>query len=173
MVLASHQCSRLQKILHRPVAEPAARQGHVPTLFIPAGTRGFLDWETGEIRLKHILIPIDRTPAPQHSIDYVAGLSKFLRCDEPITATLVHVGEDSRLPLVINLPADNSVTWEKLVLQGDVTECMHKLTVDRSSDVIVVTTAGHHGFLDALRGSTSERILHSLTVPMLSIPETR
>jgi hypothetical protein len=33
-----------------------------------------------------------------------------------------------------------------------------------------MTTAGRHGFLDALFGSTMERVLHSGAYPLLAIP---
>jgi hypothetical protein len=34
----------------------------------------------------------------------------------------------------------------------------------------VMATLGHHGFLDALRGSTTERIVRNSTCPVLAIP---
>jgi nucleotide-binding universal stress UspA family protein len=33
-----------------------------------------------------------------------------------------------------------------------------------------MATHGHHGFLDALRGSTTERVLHDATCPLLAVP---
>jgi nucleotide-binding universal stress UspA family protein len=38
------------------------------------------------------------------------------------------------------------------------------------ADLVVMATAGHHGFLDALRGSTTERVLRKLTCPLLAVP---
>lgn len=40
----------------------------------------------------------------------------------------------------------------------------------RERDLIVLTTAGHHGILDALRGGTTERILRSARCPVLATP---
>jgi nucleotide-binding universal stress UspA family protein len=39
-----------------------------------------------------------------------------------------------------------------------------------AADLIVMTTAGRHGFLDALRGSTTERVLGGGALPLLAIP---
>ena len=39
-----------------------------------------------------------------------------------------------------------------------------------SADLIVMTTAGRDGFLDGLRGSTTERVLRGGMVPVLAIP---
>ena len=41
---------------------------------------------------------------------------------------------------------------------------------ERAADLIVMTTAGRHGFLDALRGSTTERVLRGGAIPLLAIP---
>jgi nucleotide-binding universal stress UspA family protein len=37
-------------------------------------------------------------------------------------------------------------------------------------DLMVLATQGHIGFLDALRGSTTERVLRGAHCPVLSVP---
>jgi nucleotide-binding universal stress UspA family protein len=37
-------------------------------------------------------------------------------------------------------------------------------------DLIVLTTQGHRDFLDALRGSTTERVLRGAHCPVLAVP---
>jgi len=41
---------------------------------------------------------------------------------------------------------------------------------DWPPDMIGMATAGHHGFLDALRGSTTERVLRRSPCPLLAVP---
>jgi nucleotide-binding universal stress UspA family protein len=41
---------------------------------------------------------------------------------------------------------------------------------ERAADLIVMTTEGRSGFLDALRGSTTERVLRSGALPLLAVP---
>jgi nucleotide-binding universal stress UspA family protein len=41
---------------------------------------------------------------------------------------------------------------------------------DWQPDLIGMPTAGHHGFLDALRGSTTERVLRRAPCPLLVVP---
>jgi len=36
-------------------------------------------------------------------------------------------------------------------------------------DLLAMTTSGHDGFLDVLRGSTTERVLHRAPCPVLSV----
>ncbi|HEY3719491.1 MAG TPA: universal stress protein, partial [Roseiarcus sp.] len=38
------------------------------------------------------------------------------------------------------------------------------------ADLIVMPTAGHVGYLDALRGSTTERVLRQAPCPVLAMP---
>jgi nucleotide-binding universal stress UspA family protein len=39
-----------------------------------------------------------------------------------------------------------------------------------AADLIVMATAGHSGVLDALRGSTTERVLRRARCPVLAVP---
>jgi nucleotide-binding universal stress UspA family protein len=39
----------------------------------------------------------------------------------------------------------------------------------QSADLIAMTTAGRHGFLDALRGSTTEQVLEHAPCPVLAV----
>jgi len=40
-----------------------------------------------------------------------------------------------------------------------------------SPDLIVMATQGHRDFLDALRGSTTERVLRGVQCPVLAVPD--
>jgi nucleotide-binding universal stress UspA family protein len=63
------------------------------------------------------------------------------------------------------------VRFERLAREGDALEEIVKLAAAPPADLVVMTTAGHHGFLDALRGSTTERVLRRVGCPLLAIPE--
>ena len=61
-------------------------------------------------------------------------------------------------------------TWDRTVRRGEVVEQILAVGTAGAADLIVLTTQGHVGFLDALRGSTSERILRAAQCPVLAIP---
>ena len=84
--------------------------------------------------------------------------------------TLVHVGDKRRCRqcACLNEKAGHGST----VRQGEVVEQILQVAAERSADLIVMTTQGHHGFLDALRGSTTERVLHGARCPLLAVPAT-
>ena len=53
---------------------------------------------------------------------------------------------------------------------GDVIEGIVNSAKEHKADLIVLATDGRNGFLDALRGSHSERILRYGVAPLLTIP---
>jgi nucleotide-binding universal stress UspA family protein len=83
--------------------------------------------------------------------------------------TVLHVGEGTELPQV-QLPEVVGWQWKTLVKPGDVVEVISETASAVNAGLIVVTTEGRHGFLDALRGSHSERILQQAPCPLLAIP---
>jgi len=168
IVLATHQRDGLSRWLHKAVAEPIARRSKAMTLFIPHGVEGFVAAADGTITLQRILIPVDAVPRPQPAVEAAAVTALALGC-EAVSFTLAYVGSAGDMP-VVREGAWPGWTWEKMVRQGDVVEQLLEVAATRSSDLIVLTTAGHHGVLDALRGSTTERLLRGARCPVLAIP---
>jgi len=60
--------------------------------------------------------------------------------------------------------------WEKRLESGDVIEAIVESAKHLGADVIVMSTDGRNEFLDALRGSHSERVLRQATAPLLTVP---
>ncbi len=60
--------------------------------------------------------------------------------------------------------------WNKVTKQGDVIDGICETAQETEADLIVMVTDGRHGFLDALRGSHSERVLRRSPCPLLVIP---
>jgi universal stress protein family protein len=83
--------------------------------------------------------------------------------------TLVHVGDTEEMPTV-HMPERDGWTREQTVRHGEVVEQILQVAAERSADLIVMTTQDHHGFLDALRGSTTERVLRGARCPLLAVP---
>jgi nucleotide-binding universal stress UspA family protein len=63
-------------------------------------------------------------------------------------------------------------TWHKMAKQGNVIEVILETAREIDADLILMSTDGRNGFLDALRGSHSERILRHAPCPLLAIPES-
>jgi hypothetical protein len=54
-------------------------------------------------------------------------------------------------------------------IRGEVKETILHIAQERQADMIAMPTAGHQGFLDALRGSTTEQVLRQAPCPVLAI----
>ena len=82
---------------------------------------------------------------------------------------LVYVGEQPDMPsLEIETGAPFEITRE--ARSGEVVNEILAAAAARQADLIAMATAGHHGFLDALRGSTTERVLRQAPCPVLAVP---
>jgi nucleotide-binding universal stress UspA family protein len=53
---------------------------------------------------------------------------------------------------------------------GNVIEQILRTATECQADLIAMATAGHQGFQDALRGSTTERVLRHAPCPVLAVP---
>ena len=138
------------------------------TLLIPGDVEGFVSHEDGSVNLTQIVIPIARTPRPEPALNAAAGLVQKWNCAEG-TFVLVHVGNSNTMPAV-RLPEVPGWTWKKELRTGDVIEEIVKSAKENKAGLIALATDGRNGFLDALRGSHSERILRHGVAPLLTIP---
>jgi nucleotide-binding universal stress UspA family protein len=150
------------------VAEPIARASEEMTLFVPHGVGGFVSPQDGGTSLTNVLIPVDHKPSPCAAIEAAARLAAIVRSAD-VRCTLLHVGERRDAPGV-QLPDLPNWTWEWSTVRGDVVEAILETAARVRADLLIMATAGHHGFLDALRGSTTERVLRGARCPLLAIP---
>ncbi len=168
IVLATHQYHGLERLTHKTIAESVARRSGEMTLFIPDGVDGFVSLADGSVKLKHILIPVDHTPHPQIALDAAASLAALLGCAD-VLFTVLHIGPSRSFPAVKTYPGEHW-KWEATLEYGDLEEQILRAAESGQADLIVMATEGHHGFLDALRGSTTERIVRAADCPVLAVP---
>jgi nucleotide-binding universal stress UspA family protein len=154
--------------LDHSISEPVARKSGEMTLFVPTGARGFVSLTDGSVSLRNILIPIATTPRPQPAIAGAARVIHQLKCENG-KVTLLHVGDSG--PAVVT-PDLAGWTWQRMTKQGSVIDVILETAGETSADLIVMSTDGRNGFLDALRGSHSERVLRHAPCPVLGIPES-
>jgi nucleotide-binding universal stress UspA family protein len=156
--------------LYHSISEPVARKSGETTLFVPADTHGFVSLADGSVLLRNILIPFAPTPRPQPAIAGAARLVQQLKCESG-KITLLHVGETRSAPNVVT-PEVAGWTWHRMTKQGNVVEVVLETARGVDADLILMSTNGRNGFLDALRGSHSERVLRHANCPLLAIPES-
>jgi len=81
----------------------------------------------------------------------------------------VHIGDDQTMP-PIHLPPQSKGTWTHIVRPGKVVEEILQVAQEERPNLIVMPTQGHNGFLDALRGSITERVIRGARCPILAVP---
>lgn len=168
IVLANDQRKGTLPWLSRSVAIPVAQAARQMTLFIPKGMDGFVSPQDGSVKLQSILIPVASTPPPQAAVQAAIRMAYRLKCSTGVF-TLLHVGEEEAMPSLL-CPDLPGWRWNKVTKQGDVVDLIHQTALEVKADLTVMTTEGRHGFLDALRGSHSERVLGRTPCPLLTIP---
>lgn len=167
IVLAIHQRAGRTRWLGDSIGEPIARRAGQMTLFVPHGVPGFVS-AAGAVSLRRILVPIVAKPRPQPAIEAVRRIISALNLPGG-EVILLHVGTETDAPAVIS-PSVNGWTWRHLNRSGDVVDSILGAASEVAADLLVMTTDGPDGFLDALRGSTSARVLHSVKCPLLNLP---
>ena len=168
IVVATHQRDGKMNWLATSVAEPLARTSGEMTLLMPEGCPGFVRADDGALTLRSILIPVAARPSPQPAIEAARRLMLYLPEGEG-TVTLLHVGKPASAAPVC-LPEVSGWKWNHVVRSGDVIATILETAADVSADLVAMTTRGRHGFLDALRGSTTESVLRQSQCPMLTMP---
>lgn len=167
VVLAVHQYEGNVRWQHKRVAEPIAHAAEAMTLYLPHGVPGFVAHQDGAISLRKILVPVARKPRPEPAVGAVERMIRSLGLP-PGKVNLLHVGNAGDMPPV-PIPAETGWDWTAHILEGDPVDVIVQTATASKSDLIVMTTEGPHGFLDALRGNTAARVLRESPCPVLTL----
>jgi nucleotide-binding universal stress UspA family protein len=168
IVLATHGRDGVAHWLHGSIAEELSRTAKLPTLFLPPTARGFVDQNTGKLYLSQVLVPVDHSPPPTEALGTIREFVNSMK-EQDAKIELLHVGGSAPL-----IPCASGGAIIPVALRtGDVVSTILKAADEQQADLIAMPTAGHQGFLDAVRGSTSERVLRHAPCPVLAIPAGR
>ncbi|MDJ0840135.1 MAG: universal stress protein, partial [Acidobacteriota bacterium] len=155
MVLAPHTHQGISGFFHKSVSSEVARKAGGMTLFVPEGSRGFVDPGTGAVNLKNILLPLDHKPHPQTPLDKADLLAAQLGLDQ-VNGHILHVGQTRPEVTLSTRPCWH---WQDSLVHGDPVSCILEEAQKRQTRLIVMGTEGRHGLLDAFRGSVTERVV--------------
>ncbi|MFQ5697267.1 MAG: universal stress protein [Myxococcota bacterium] len=142
------------------------RRAATRTLFV--GERGFVDPETGALRLRHLLVPIASVPEPEIAVEAVESLLHGLG-QEPETASLLWVGERSRMPRV-DPRTEGGWGWRRIARPGRVAEEILRAASAVGADLIALATPETQGPLALLTRSDTRRVLREARCPVLAVP---
>lgn len=169
IVIAAHHREGIDRWLHQDISKKIARSSHTSCLFVPHGADGFVNGHDAHVELRNIVVPVASTPDAAEAIAQSWALANSLEC-KSVSATLVHVGENENALRNVTIPDIDGWTWELIKEDGDPATQILKTADERGADLIALSTQGHHGFLDALRGSTSDQVVQKASCPILAVP---
>jgi nucleotide-binding universal stress UspA family protein len=84
---------------------------------------------------------------------------------------MLYVGSEQDMPRV-NIPWESGWSFEARATPGSVVETILTMAESNDADMIVMAKRGHRNFLDALRGTTTERVVRGTKCPLLVVPAT-
>ena len=161
LVAASHGRTGINWWLSGSVAMETLRSTSIPTLLLGPSARTFIDEISGRLNLHNMLFPVAASPSPVEA----ARQFEALMGEIPARVFRVHVSEtdaaDGQLARIFP---------ELTTLSGDVVPSLLRAAREVKAGMIAMPTAGHHGFIDAFRGSVTQRVLHEAPCPILAMP---
>ena len=163
IVTAPHDQAILGRWVSGSVSEEIALRTHRPSLFMGERMKSFVDKQTGSISLSTVLVPIDHRPSPDRVIEHLKRF--FATFGLSPDYMLLHVGDQA--PVLLD-DMEQEIPVTRAV--GPVAQAILEHADVNGADLIAMPTAGHDGFLDMLRGSTTERVMRQAHCPLLAIP---
>ncbi len=158
----------LRRLLGGSIAEALSRRLGAITLFLPDAARGFVDGETGRVRIRRVLLPVGPS-REQHQlvVDVCASLLEILGVEE-LDIRMVHSGTLASMPRA-ELPPHDGWDWDRKVGERPVLPLIREQVAAWDPDLVVMATAGHDSLADVL-GSTSEQVIRHASCPVVTVP---
>lgn len=167
VVLATHQRKGFDRWIKRSIAENVARKNKERTLFIPRGHKGFVSPKDGAAQLSRVMIPVEFSPPPTRAFEELHQLTSVLEITD-LEVNMVHVSDSNDMPAIRFDPPQG---WhiKRTHLRGQVEESLIACNESYKPDLLIMMTKGRYGFLDALRGTTTECMVRVATCPILTV----
>lgn len=166
IVLATRGRHGLPLWLKPSVAQAIARRTTAMTLFVPRGCRSMVS-SNGVIRLRRLLLPIDHQPSAQEAMIRAVRAAEAFGVGDAVEIVMLHINGGDFPQL--NHPPSQACTWTETRREGDVAEAILN-AAQEEVDLITMATEGRHGFIDAMRGSVTERVVRGAPCPVLAVP---
>ncbi len=168
IVMATTTKQGLSRLMERAIAQPIASESGARVLFLPDQSNGFVDVQTGQSRMRRILVPISQTPDVNATLEYLADLLCLLD-DQDSEITLFHVGSESSLPQP-TIPDSLKDRCQTVIHEGGVVNAIKNYVEEYNPNLIVLTTQGKRGLIKMLLGGNTEQILKFARCAVLGIP---
>ncbi len=169
IVLATNARAGLAALIKPSTAEKIASKVSslmIPVLFVPAKSHGCVAIDSGKVSMENVLVPVDHHPSSDGAVESaLRALVAF--GSEKSNLTLLHVGSAASFP-VVDIP-EGSWQIERVVRQGNPAAEILSAAEESKSNLIIMVTAGTEGWMDVIRGTTTEQVVRESPCPVLTI----
>jgi nucleotide-binding universal stress UspA family protein len=140
--------------------------------------------QRGKVMYKHILIPLENSPADETILTHIRPLARVVGAK----LLLVHVADGwvarnfNQLQLAESQEMRDDRTYlekrvreltgegfscEAVLALGEPSDEIVKLAREKNVDLIAMTTHGHRFISDILYGATADKVRHEVEIPVL------
>jgi nucleotide-binding universal stress UspA family protein len=166
IVLGTSQKQGVQRFLAGSVSEAVLRNCTAPTIVVPHGAGNLLNADH-DIALRRVVLPAGDAACLEASAHAFCSLLYGLMIPETPMGVVLHFGDGAAPELVE--PCEG-VQWQLEHHPGKTVDGVLTFLQERGADLVVMATRGHDSFLDAVRGTHTERVLRHASCPMLIVP---
>ncbi|MEX1362075.1 MAG: universal stress protein [Nannocystaceae bacterium] len=167
VVATTHDRGILARTFGGSGAESIAHNVTAPVLlFPPEIDRGFVAPADGASSLRSIVVPAGDAEAARAGLLRAGWIAELLDASE-VEVLLLCVGDHDPIP-DFDLEVDARLKVRKQVVDAD-DVCTAIVEHSRDASLVVMATRGHDSLGDVLRGSRTDRVLHRVGCPVLSV----
>lgn len=167
LILGTRQQTGKTKKFGESISEAVAIDASMPTLVLHLGTRGLVSDE-GELDLNRILLPVGDG---EEARDAIRGLTETLDRLKvtDVDIFLLRVGDDEIIDH-LTIPERDGWQWHREKRQGYVSNVIGEVCEQKDIDLIVMSTRGKDGLIDAFSGTHTQKVIRRVPRPLLVIP---
>lgn len=188
IVVGTNQRRGIDRLRLGSVAERVAAKATAPVLLVPRHRR-----TTARQPLRHVAVAVDFDPASERAIEQALALATrqgdritlIHVVSGPFASALTHASCDDpgeqqhrsidvarqRLHAAVPQEPRTAAVTEVRVRVGETTREIHRVVEDIGADLLVVGVSQRSVVSRALFGTTAWRLLESLRIPMLAVPD--
>ncbi len=159
IVMATHGRAGIDRLYNSSVTAELVQTLRVPTVILGPASRSFVDPANGSLAIRKVLVPVDHDPDPHSALDAIEQIAANLG----LTLDIVHVGATAPV-----LRDGRNGPRSVRTVEGPVVETL--LAEAQTADLVAMPMVGAQGLVDALKGSTTERVVREVTCPVLALP---
>jgi hypothetical protein len=123
------------------------------------------------VELTRILVPVNSKPDPQLAANAAMRMARSMNAKN-ITFRTIYAGNPGDMPEVNFTQEHDGWNWDVVVSEErNAAKAIVESAMDFEPQLIVMATEGHHGFMDAISGTVTERVMREVSVPLLAVPK--